>query len=84
MGVDVTDLLGADAGVEERQLHAALGAGAILSWSGDVVGVGGRGRPEHLGVDPGAPRPGVLERLEDERPCPLGHHEAVSRHVEGS
>jgi hypothetical protein len=50
---------------------------------GDVVGVGGRGRSEHLGVDVGAAGLGVLELLEHERRAALGDDEAVATASKG-
>ena len=43
-----------DAGVGQRQLHAGDRTGAVGRGCGDVVGVGGAGRPGELGVDGGA------------------------------
>ena len=56
VGVDVPDVGCRDAGVRQRQLHAGHGAGAVGRGGGDVVGVGGAGRPGQLGVDRGATR----------------------------
>ncbi len=50
----------------------------------DVVRVGGDAGAEHLGVDPGAARLGVLLGLQDEDAGALTEHEAVAAGVPGT
>ena len=83
VGVDVADVAGRDAGVVEGELHAGRGAVAPGRRGGDVVGVGGRGRPEDLGVDVGARAAGRARAPRGRAPPALRRHEAVAADVEG-
>ena len=64
--------------------HAAEGAVAVLGRRGDVVGVAGQAVADHLGIDLGAARLGVLELLEHDDAGALAHDEAVAVPVVGA
>ena len=82
--VDVVELGGADLGALERGLHAAIGAVAFRRRRGDVISVARHAVADHLGIDRGAARLGVLQLLEHHDARPLAHHEAVAVAVIGT
>ena len=84
VGVHVDDLARADAGVDQRHLHAGDGAGAAGRRGGDVVRVGRAGRSEDFSVDVGAAGLGHLELLQQEDSGALRQDEAVAVGIEGS
>ena len=69
VGAHVVDVHRLDPGVVQRQPHA--GGDAVLVRRDHVVGVAVQAVAQHLGVDPGVPGPGVLQRLQHQRRAAL-------------
>ena len=84
MRIDIVDIGGIDAGALHRRHHAAIGPVAVLGRRGDVEGVARQAVADDLGIDPGAPRLGVLELFEHHDARALAHHEAVAVAVIGA
>ena len=84
MGVDVVEVARLDAGALHGGAHAAEGAVAVRGRRGDVVGVAREAVADHLGVDLGAARLGVLVLFEHHDPGALAHDEAVAVLVVGA
>lgn len=84
MGVDVANVTRGDAGIGEGELDGAARTDAARGGCGDVVGVGGRGRPLDVGVDVRATCSSMLGILEHEHRGTFGHHEPVSVTIERS
>src|SRR3990170_3744919 len=84
VGVDVVDLLGADAGALQCRAHGALVALATLGRCRHVERIGRPAEADHLGDRPRPARERVLELLEHQHRRALGHHEAVAGRVERS
>jgi hypothetical protein len=81
--VDIVDVGGLDAGTLHRRRHAAIGAVAVLRGRRDVKRIAGKPIADHLGIDVGAARLGVLELLQHDDAGALAHDEAVAVAVIG-
>jgi hypothetical protein len=80
--VHVVDVVGRDARAFDRGLHARGDADAVRQRCRDVEGLTPRRIADDLGIDPGAARLGVVERLDDEHRRTFREHEAVAVAVE--
>src|SRR5215207_747797 len=84
VGVDVSDLLGVEAGILESVDHRPLDAAAVLIRRRYVVGVGRAAVAGHGGDGLCAAALCVLLALQHQCARALAHHEAVAAFVEGT
>ena len=84
MRVDVIDVGAAATSFLERAARGAHGTVAARRRQGDVRGVGACAVANDLGERRCATRQGKVESLEQQHAGTFGHHESVTRSVEGA
>ena len=81
--VDVEDIVFAVAGLFEGKPHRMALGGSVRTGCGGVVGIAGVAIADHLSVDLGTARLGMLEALENQHGTAVSHHESAAVQVEG-
>ena len=82
MRIDVADLIFANTGIGDDQLHAAHRAFAFFRRGGDVIGVTVHAVPNQLRIHTNSAPPGVLQLFQHDDTRAFAEHEPVSVLIE--
>ena len=84
MRIHILDLLWRDTGAGKGSLHGAEGAVMAFSRGGDVIGVTTHAIADHLAVNLGTARLGVLQFFQHQHAGTFAHDKAITRFIPGA
>ncbi len=78
VGVDVIDVIGAERGIAQRQLHRPTRAAALFIGGGDVIGIAAHAVTDQFAIDACAAGLGVFVFFEDHHAGAFAHDKTVA------
>ena len=78
MSIDMLNVSRADGGLSKCRLHRTSCPAAVLRTRCQMMSIGTRTITNQLGQRRCSASKGMLQRLDDEDPGPLGHHKSIT------